>query len=493
MLALKAGCVGQPFALTRCSDSREKKPRRRRTKEERRTMVESFIKKYRTSNDGKFPSLNLTHKEVGGSFYIVREIMRDIIQENKVLGPGDASLKTLNLEDCSQEHVLESPDLEVQLSISSITHMADCEDREKFSITNEHQNEESYELVKSDDQEMFASQANNASVAEVMLDKSSDHLQNSHFTSQYENSVAEGEKENPQKSSGSTHDNIGIHEQNNLVPEGSQEICHKVEQSHPFHQSISITSPTKGLMLDEKDAENKSSSVAETTNISAESNDVPKIAGTDVLQEAAISVNSLNGNVSDQRADHLVSGAKDSFSIASSSINNCDLDLSPLENEELISFQEALGMQDSEVEVPFMQGNKVPIMNRTKSTGVPVSSSVNKNDAVQMSMTSQTLVSPASGTSRTEELPVMQPNDTKNMGTKNKIASSDSLSPNMKEISDLECSTKPEDIASNPNRRSNCSSKSSGKANKELESAEVNPVWATIKAFIDAIVKFWTE
>ena len=44
--------------------------------------------RYQSSNNGNFPSLNLTHKEVGGSFYTVREIVREIIQENRVLGPG---------------------------------------------------------------------------------------------------------------------------------------------------------------------------------------------------------------------------------------------------------------------------------------------------------------------------------------------------------------------------------------------------------------------
>lgn len=44
--------------------------------------------RYQKSNNGNFPSLNLTHKEVGGSFYTVREIVRDIIQENRVLGPA---------------------------------------------------------------------------------------------------------------------------------------------------------------------------------------------------------------------------------------------------------------------------------------------------------------------------------------------------------------------------------------------------------------------
>ncbi|KAL1295022.1 hypothetical protein AAHE18_19G181700 [Arachis hypogaea] len=50
---------------------------------------------YQESNNGNFPSLNLTHKEVGGSFYTVREIVRDIIQENRVLGPAKFALQEL--------------------------------------------------------------------------------------------------------------------------------------------------------------------------------------------------------------------------------------------------------------------------------------------------------------------------------------------------------------------------------------------------------------
>lgn len=61
-------------------------------------MYKSFFKlacRYQSSNSGNFPSLNLTHKEVGGSFYTVREIVREIIQENRVLGPAKFSSEEL--------------------------------------------------------------------------------------------------------------------------------------------------------------------------------------------------------------------------------------------------------------------------------------------------------------------------------------------------------------------------------------------------------------
>ncbi|KAK8946787.1 hypothetical protein KSP39_PZI007410 [Platanthera zijinensis] len=81
----------------------------------------NWSNRYQSSNNGKFPSLNLTHKEVGGSFYTVREIVRDIIQENKVLGPGNPSSKLLNLEYYSNEEEDKGLFLNVQGNISVST------------------------------------------------------------------------------------------------------------------------------------------------------------------------------------------------------------------------------------------------------------------------------------------------------------------------------------------------------------------------------------
>ncbi|XP_041022080.1 uncharacterized protein LOC121263312 isoform X2 [Juglans microcarpa x Juglans regia] len=119
MYAVKGGWVGQTFALARRNDSEGRKSRIRRSKEERKAMVESFIKKYQKSNSGNFPSLNLTHKEVGGSFYTVREIVRDIIQENRVLGPAKLSPEEQGsdqfLEQRSNDHFLQGTSEELVL------------------------------------------------------------------------------------------------------------------------------------------------------------------------------------------------------------------------------------------------------------------------------------------------------------------------------------------------------------------------------------------
>ncbi|EES17110.1 hypothetical protein BDA96_08G126400 [Sorghum bicolor] len=112
---------GRDVAVPRCcARAQEKRPPRvRKSKEERREMVESFINGYRLSNEGKFPSVNLTHKEVGGSYYIVREIVRDIIQENRVLGPGGLDAMALSFEDrddsseSSMKHELGQDNIEI--------------------------------------------------------------------------------------------------------------------------------------------------------------------------------------------------------------------------------------------------------------------------------------------------------------------------------------------------------------------------------------------
>ncbi|CAN4115008.1 unnamed protein product [Withania somnifera] len=124
MQTIKGGWVGQTFALATYNDSGSRKTRIRRSKEERKSMVETFIKKYQKSNDGNFPSLNLTHKEVGGSFYTVREIVREIIQENKVLGPAKVSPEDQNSIMFTEQYPLGSISTEPQsLSLSGKTHV----------------------------------------------------------------------------------------------------------------------------------------------------------------------------------------------------------------------------------------------------------------------------------------------------------------------------------------------------------------------------------
>ncbi|PRQ56446.1 hypothetical protein RchiOBHm_Chr1g0336511 [Rosa chinensis] len=118
MHAIKGGWVGQTFALAKNNESEGRKSRIRRSKEERKEMVEAFIKKYQILHNGSFPSLNLTHKEVGGSFYTVREIVRDVIQENRVLGPAKFVAEDQTIDQFLERNPLGSIAAEPQNALS---------------------------------------------------------------------------------------------------------------------------------------------------------------------------------------------------------------------------------------------------------------------------------------------------------------------------------------------------------------------------------------
>ncbi|KAK8531840.1 hypothetical protein V6N13_131197 [Hibiscus sabdariffa] len=154
MHAIKGGWAGKTFALAKFNESGGKKSRVRLSKEERKTMVESFIKKYQESNSGNFPSLNLTHKEVGGSFYTVREIVREIIQENRVLGPAKLTEGEQNTDLFLQQNPLGSISIpETLLSIQSngssfVSHdYEDAIDELGFSVRSEHKKFHSEQII----------------------------------------------------------------------------------------------------------------------------------------------------------------------------------------------------------------------------------------------------------------------------------------------------------------------------------------------------------
>ncbi|KAI3695938.1 hypothetical protein L1987_78944 [Smallanthus sonchifolius] len=161
MHAARGGWLGQTYALAKFDDSFEgKKSGIRRSKEERKGMVETFIKRYQHSNNGDFPSLNLTRKEVGGSFYTVREIVREIIQENRVLGPPKSPPGDQNREhlDSFLEHY-PSDSMPVDLHVQ-LVHTKEAQTQPEYafisekvlnsrSITELHQgNNEAFENLK---------------------------------------------------------------------------------------------------------------------------------------------------------------------------------------------------------------------------------------------------------------------------------------------------------------------------------------------------------
>lgn len=246
-VVLHSAWSGKTFALARCSDSGDKKkPRSRRTKEERKTMVESFIKKYQRLNNGKFPSLNLTHKEVGGSFYTVREIVREIIQQNRVLCPGNPTSKTLNLEYCPEELAGESlsVDISVPLSIATINYAVDQGQGENL-LPNEYRRTsmDIFEVDESVSQEYPESELNDTFASQV----SSGERYREISTDAHLNGKLEGSSSkvpNLGKLSGVEDENLGLCEQTySEVQVHSSENPGKVEHPVPSCEAVSMTPP----------------------------------------------------------------------------------------------------------------------------------------------------------------------------------------------------------------------------------------------------------
>ncbi|KAH6788540.1 hypothetical protein C2S51_003546 [Perilla frutescens var. frutescens] len=72
-----------PSAFAESSVLEDRKPRKRISKSERRTLVENYVNKYRETNEGKFPTASHTVNNVGGSYYVARQIIQEMIYNSK--------------------------------------------------------------------------------------------------------------------------------------------------------------------------------------------------------------------------------------------------------------------------------------------------------------------------------------------------------------------------------------------------------------------------
>lgn len=72
-------CRGKSMTASVPSDaSKTKKASKRVSKDVRKTMVEKYVDKYRAMNAGKFPTASDAKKNVGGCFYVVRQILQEL-------------------------------------------------------------------------------------------------------------------------------------------------------------------------------------------------------------------------------------------------------------------------------------------------------------------------------------------------------------------------------------------------------------------------------
>lgn len=91
---------GKSYAASVPSDAPKSQRGRRLPRDERKAMVESFVNKYRVTHDGKFPTASDVRKNVGGSYYVVKIILQEVVHKCKSSSPdgtenlvGDGLLK----------------------------------------------------------------------------------------------------------------------------------------------------------------------------------------------------------------------------------------------------------------------------------------------------------------------------------------------------------------------------------------------------------------
>ncbi|CAN6461845.1 unnamed protein product [Victoria cruziana] len=108
--------------------SKPKKQWKRLPKHERRLLVEKFVHKYRTSNNGKFPGAQLTMKEVGGSYYVIREIIQEMEYKHKCLGMDkvdELKLESVDVQPLEAhaegQSVIEFQDVSIPVADSGIS------------------------------------------------------------------------------------------------------------------------------------------------------------------------------------------------------------------------------------------------------------------------------------------------------------------------------------------------------------------------------------
>ncbi|KAJ0976078.1 hypothetical protein J5N97_018043 [Dioscorea zingiberensis] len=510
MQTIKVSCVGQTFALATFSNSRERKTRSRKTREERKAMVESFVKKYQNSNNGSFPSLNLTHKEVGGSFYIIREIVREIIQENKVLGPGSPTSKVLNLESCSEDEVDSfSMDIPNEMITSTIGHEIYQKQKE---LLEEHSasKEKSLDVLKSESQEILASHDDISVCKDKDID-SSDHVEQKSFTNAYPHSSVADDIADPGKPSGQTHDISKNFENLNaeqLVPSGQFVSAMSSSPASPVDDndrtSSIASSPATSLENDvatitdkpenkiPKDNhpeskiilvndDDRTSNIARAPDNSLE-NDVAMLTykdglpenkiPEDSLPESKITTSSSTGSITDKLLDPSVAYAVEVFPIPSSANAN-----EP--NKSILEMEGA-----KEVEVT---DDKDPIMNGVGLT--EYHTIVKEAPTIPTSQESESFEPSASRTTKIELQTVVHCDDSENICIDNPSSSGEPVS---------QVTGSPQFQAKvarkgQGSKTSYSSSKSTKRTIRDSEPSEINPLWSVIRAFVTAVIKFWSE
>lgn len=488
--------VGQSFALPRCSaSSSENKIRTRRTKEERRTMAEAFIKKYQSSNNGKFPSLNLTHKEVGGSFYTVREIVRDIIQENKVLGPGNPSSKLLNLEYYSDEEERKGSFLDVHGNISVST-VVNGKDQVR------------HEVVSSMEDHEISIDLDNTLIKSVILSKTYLNENSSWQVPQDEPNFAEN-----------FSDGIVLHEEviNTVAKESNCHLLAEKKDDASFietelknedtHTKISVTS----LFLEDSTniSEPASTGSIPETNLffsdgaDDQSKFCPKHDNGEVFPLVA---HTLGQDSSSEAPVLLVSDTPEIFEsgqkahlIAEPYEDGEAIDKSDLESAGLNSINSTFRMSEISVIVnngviPFIPFDKEYISTQYGEIASFSENNVDVAESRSVDNLDLQAISPCAPGPAENDVHMVD----KSSSFVDALTESESVSGKfLKSIIQVADHTKikvekQSDAASTVNDGGFMSS-SDENTSKEPEMLETNPLWAAVKSFVSSLIKFWSE
>ncbi|KAL1569242.1 hypothetical protein AAHA92_00742 [Salvia divinorum] len=147
----------------------DRKPRKRPSKDERRTMVETYVNEYRITNDGKFPTVSHTIKEVGGGYYTVRQIIQEMLYNSKQSSPdakhvstGKSSTKKIEIA-YNSENAIDITDIRTVKSATN-NHEIICDSEERSMYTKNNSSEKSatknHEMIcNSEEQSMYTRDA----------------------------------------------------------------------------------------------------------------------------------------------------------------------------------------------------------------------------------------------------------------------------------------------------------------------------------------------
>uniref|UniRef100_A0ACD5YVF7 Uncharacterized protein n=1 Tax=Avena sativa TaxID=4498 RepID=A0ACD5YVF7_AVESA len=108
-------------------------------KKERKARIEEFIEIYQTSNDGKFPTIQMIRQHVGGGHYTVRDVLQEV-KYNQIKFPFDRSkiAQLHETDECADQSKLEEESGNSSLNPQSINGKPDEDDTlpsEKDSAT----------------------------------------------------------------------------------------------------------------------------------------------------------------------------------------------------------------------------------------------------------------------------------------------------------------------------------------------------------------------